>query len=339
MRQGAKIRSTYVNFAQKEKKRLEEEIAANKARVADAERKVEDARAALDSAEAQSRDDLERKKQTRECGGKGRLAMESDAIALFKSLETHRDAVTRLRTQIDNTKGDLDTVVAILDELSRGYNPNGQDMAVKAAVMGYRELVGKMEEPADMPVAETTPEGGAEGEAQVQEKKEPEVKLYTLQKPDGEIPSWEVDNIIRQDLESLLVSSSDSDDDDEEGLLYRLEEYIPDALFDYYDGAREWLVAALQGAGILKKRKDVVNDGPRELRARERVFMRYLLTIIDVAAARERFNTAERELRDITSAISTAEDTLRRLTEDKDFGPQGEWKKLDGTCIDTTAGE
>jgi protein kinase C substrate 80K-H len=58
-----------------------------------------------------------------------------------------------------------------------------------------------------------------------------------------------------------------------------------------------------------------------------------------VSAARESHKTAERELRDLSTAISNSKSTLRRLTETQDFGPQGEWKKLDGTCIDTVSGE
>lgn len=91
-------------------------------------------------------------------------------------------------------------------------------MSLKAAVMGYRELVGKVETP---PAAEK-PEGeAAEGEAtevtKEPETKESEIKLYTLQKPEGEIPRWEVDQLTRQDLEALLADDGD-DDNDNEGL-------------------------------------------------------------------------------------------------------------------------
>lgn len=54
-------------FAQKEKKRLQDEITAKRAEVADRERQVAETKAALENAEAQSRDDLERKKSSREC--------------------------------------------------------------------------------------------------------------------------------------------------------------------------------------------------------------------------------------------------------------------------------
>jgi protein kinase C substrate 80K-H len=133
-------------------------------------------------------------------------------------------------------------------------------MAVKAAVLGYKELIGEGEPPA--PAATTTAEGEEAAEATETPAPTPDIKLYTLQKPQGEIPSWEVDSLLRQDLEALLASSSDSDDDDD-SLLYRLEEYIPDGLYDYYDSARDWIVETLKTIGVIKK-SAAAHDGPRE---------------------------------------------------------------------------
>lgn len=39
------------------------------------------------------------------------------------------------------------------------------------------------------------------------------------------------------------------------------------------------------------------------------------------------------------SAISSAEETLEQIGNKHWFGPEGEWKKLDGTCVDTVAGD
>ncbi|CAK9780364.1 hypothetical protein CC85DRAFT_287897 [Cutaneotrichosporon oleaginosum] len=280
-RTGAKIRGTYVAFAQKEKKRLQDEIAAKRVEVRERERQVAEAKAALENAEAQSRDDLERKKSS----------------PLYKALEEHREAVKRLRDQLRATQDDLGTVLGILDELAKGYNPNGQDMAVKAAVVGYRELIGDAE-----------PEG----------EETPEAKLHTVRAPDEHLSGFDVERVVNVDLESLLVDEAADDDDD--GLLYRLEEYIPDSLYEYYYSAREAFVGALTSMGVLKK--DVVaHDGPH------------------VSAARERYNAAERELNAVRSAISGAEETLEQIGNRHWFGPEGEWKKLDGTCVDTVAGD
>ncbi|BEJ14197.1 hypothetical protein CspHIS471_0313710 [Cutaneotrichosporon sp. HIS471] len=286
-RTGAKIRGTYVAFAQKEKKRLQDEIAAKRIEIVDRERQVADTKSALENAEAQSRDDLERKKSS----------------PLYKALEEHREAVKRLRDQLQATQDDLGTVLGILDELAKGYNPNGQDMAVKAAVVGYKELIGDVE----------TPEA-ADGE----EKETPEAKLNTVRSPEEHLSGFDVDRVVNVDLESLLVD--DVVDDDDDGLLYRLEEYIPDSMYEYYFSAREALVDILTNMGVLKKTA-VINDGPH------------------VAAARERFNAAERELNTVRSAITSAEETLEQIGNKHWFGPDGEWKKLDGTCVDTIAGD
>lgn len=44
--------------------------------------------------------------------------------------------------------------------------------------------------------------------------------------------------------------------------MYRIEEYIPDALYEYYDLARETLVTVLKSAGIVKR--TATHDGPRK---------------------------------------------------------------------------
>jgi protein kinase C substrate 80K-H len=260
--------------------------------VAERERQVAETKAALENAEAQSRDDLERKKSS----------------PLYKALEEHREAVKRVRDQLRATQDDLGTVLGILDELAKGYNPNGQDMAVKAAVVGYRELIGDVE---------------AEGEGD-----KPEAKLHTVRAPDEHLSGFDVERVINVDLESLLV---DEGDDDDGGLLYRLEEYIPDSLYEYYFSAREAFIGALTSMGVLKKNV-IAHDGPRES---PQIFK---LTA-DVSAARERHNAAERELNSVRSAISSAEETLEQIGNKHWFGPDGEWKKLDGTCVDTVAGD
>ncbi|TXT10626.1 hypothetical protein VHUM_02131 [Vanrija humicola] len=285
-RTGAKIRSTYVNFALKEKKRLEDLLTTKRAEIAERERKVEEARQALERAESQSRDELERKKAT----------------PLYQSVEKHRKALAAVQTQQERMYADLQTVLDLLEELSKGYNPNGQDMAVKHAVIRYKELIGRAD---------------AEAEEGSQEK----LNLY---RTDLEVTmdEGEITRLQQTDLESLLISDDGDSEDDDGGLLYRLEEYIPDSLYDYYDTAREAVVSWLTTAGIIKAAQThhSNSDGPH------------------VAAAREQFHAAERELNNLRNDISSSEGTLGKLS-DGSFGPQGEWKKLDGTCIDTVAGD
>lgn len=258
--------------------------------------------------------------------------------AIFRSLERHRDAVTKLKDEARALRSDLDSVLAILGELSNNWNPNGQDMAVKAAVVGYRELTGqvpgessestevKQEEGAG---AETGEGGeGVEGEFITDDEDEtPEAEplLYALKNPDGAVSEWELNHLLREDLEGLLQKDgsdpASADEDDEDGLLYKLEEYIPDSLFEYYDAVRVGLVDLLTSAGVLRRREvALAEDGAH------------------VAKARERANAAQRAVTDLQAAVQSTEQTLHKLTAGE-FGPDGEWKKLDGTCVSAVAGD
>ena len=63
----------------------------------------------------------------------------------------------------------------------------------------------------------------------------------------------------------------------------------------------------------------------------------FVLTRADVAAAREKHNTATNDLNRINNEITSTTDTLARMSTG--FGPEAEWKKLDGTCVDKVSGE
>lgn len=58
---------------------------------------------------------------------------------------------------------------------------------------------------------------------------------------------------------------------------------------------------------------------------------------IDVAAAREKHNTFVNELNKLKNDIRSSSDTLERMHTG--FGPEVEWKKLDGTCVEKVSGE
>ena len=62
---GSKIRSSYITFANKEKKRLEELVAVSSRDVAAKEKEVEKLKNLLDRAESTSEAELEKKKESR----------------------------------------------------------------------------------------------------------------------------------------------------------------------------------------------------------------------------------------------------------------------------------
>ncbi|CAD6578508.1 MAG: hypothetical protein TREMPRED_002209 [Tremellales sp. Tagirdzhanova-0007] len=270
---GAKIRSTYVKWALGEKKRLEEELEQKKRQVRGKETEVEQARLSLERTEARSKEDLERRRLS----------------PVYTSLLTHRLALTRLRSKTAKLQTEFDNLHGILEELAKGYNPNYQDMAVKAAVVGYEEL-----------------NKAAEVGEEVEE----------------DIGDEELDELEKKDLEGLLLmDAGDVVEVDEEGGVY---EYIPDVFYDSWENLRDFAIDWMVRVGILGKgskgaSKPTGADGPQ------------------VAAAREKHNTASNDLNRLNTEITSTADTLERMNTG--FGPGAEWKKLDGTCVDKVSGD
>jgi protein kinase C substrate 80K-H len=94
-----------------------------------------------------------------------------------------------LRSKTSRLQSELDTLHGILEELSKGYNPNYQDMAVKAAVVGYEELTKPFDEESEVKVEEST---------EVTEEEE-------------EIQDKELDELDKKDLEGLLMMDVDGE--------------------------------------------------------------------------------------------------------------------------------
>lgn len=84
--------------------------------------------------------------------------------------------------------------------MAKGYNPNYQDMAVKAAVVGYEELTGIKYR-----------EGESEGEMEVKKEENEE------DDKEEEITEEELEALEKVDLEALLLSdTTDGEEEDEE---------------------------------------------------------------------------------------------------------------------------
>ncbi|OCF38619.1 protein kinase C substrate 80K-H [Kwoniella heveanensis CBS 569] len=303
---GAKIRGTYIKWAQGEKKRLEDELEKKHSEVKAKEAEVERARIALEKVEEFSKKDLEKKKQS----------------PLYLSLLSHRLALTRLRSRTSRLQSELDALHSILSDLAKGYNPNYQDMAVKAAVVGYEELTGTA-------AARSSGEG---------EEVKPDVQKDTQEDEEEEIKDWELDELDRKDLEALLLSDitevsgndNGNEDDLDGGLLWKIDEYIPDSMYDSWETVRDtmidWmirfgLIGGKSKAGSKAKTSGGAADGPH------------------VAAAKEKHRNLANDLNKLRNEITKSEETIGKLGGGSGFGPSGEWKKLDGTCVDKVSGD
>ncbi|WWC90142.1 uncharacterized protein L201_005075 [Kwoniella dendrophila CBS 6074] len=310
---GSKIRGTYIKWAQGEKTRLESELEGKKKEVVEKEQETERARIALERVEAKSKEDLEKKKSS----------------PLYQSLLTHRTTLNRLRNKTDKLQNEINSLKSILDELRNGYNPNYQDMAVKAAVVGYEELQGLTSS------YTSTPEEGDSLTSQNEEQHQVSEPIEVKQEEEGEegkqveepeIQDWELNELERKDLESLLLEVEPEDEDDDEGeegsLLWKIDEYIPDSLYDSWESVRDLAIEWMIRLGLIGKKKASkanIAEGPH------------------VAAAREKHRNLSNELHKLQNSITNTEDTLEKMN--REYGPEAEWKKLDGVCVDKVSGD
>lgn len=60
---------------------------------------------------------------------------------------------------------------------------------------------------------------------------------------------------------------------------------------------------------------------------------------LETTRARDVLREAEKKLNDIKREKEKAEEELSRLSDPTWYGPQGEWKKLAGTCLEKDTGE
>jgi protein kinase C substrate 80K-H len=143
-------------------------------------------------------------------------------------------------------------------------------MAVKAAVVGYEELTKPFEEVSD----------GNEEETKVDVEKVEE---------EEEIEDRELDELEKKDLEGLLMADVDGevdeagDEEDDVGLrrysfslvqarvdgsVYRIEEYIPDSLYEQYENLRDLALDWFIRLGVIgkgdKTSHKATSDSPRK---------------------------------------------------------------------------
>jgi hypothetical protein len=63
----------------------------------------------------------------------------------------------------------------------------------------------------------------------------------------------------------------------------------------------------------------------------------YNLSLSDTVEARKIFDDISSELKNLERDLDNAQQSIERLSEG--FGPDAEWKKLEGTCIEKEQGE
>lgn len=121
-RAGSKIRASYIYEAKKQIETLQAEITALEVEVEVAKEN-----------EARKQEELSRAESVGEA-----VMEEKKKSPLYATLKSHQDGISALLYRENELRNELRTLTDLLDDLSSGYNPNYQDMAVKGAVMAYR---------------------------------------------------------------------------------------------------------------------------------------------------------------------------------------------------------
>ncbi|KAG6861374.1 hypothetical protein C0995_000780 [Termitomyces sp. Mi166 len=237
--QGSKIRSTYIQFAHKEKKRLESVVESLTKDIEVKEKEVARLKDIADRTESISQATLEHKQQS----------------PLYQSLMDHAEALSALQREHKKHLEREKALGDILHTLRSNYNPNYQDMAVLEAVRGWEELAGLPH------IGEV--EGG-EAKDNVPVKEEPMT-------PDDDENPWtperlsnELDTLLNGDYVSLLLEHDEHiRAPREDSLLFDFTAYLPDSFIPQYEEITRTLVSWLAKLGIVREDETASTDSSR----------------------------------------------------------------------------
>ncbi|KAJ3790593.1 glucosidase II beta subunit-like-domain-containing protein [Lentinula aff. detonsa] len=298
---GSKIRSTYIAYAHKEKKRLEGVIETSAAEIAIQEKEVVRLRDIAERSESLSAAALELKQQS----------------PLYISLITHSNALKSLQREHKKYLQREKELSNILDALRTGYNPNYQDMAVLEAVRGWEEIAGLPH------INDVGKDSVTEEEAGIQEDTASEV-AETKEEVDDEMWSAEelekdLDDLLNSDYVTLLLEHDEYVQSVPEGsVLFDIASYLPDSIAPQYEEFKDTLISWLVNLGVIK------GETPSST---------------DTSRSRQALTDAENRLNSIKKEKEDAENDLKEIFNIHGYGLEGQWKKLDGTCLRTEVGD
>ncbi|CAO1613701.1 unnamed protein product [Parajaminaea phylloscopi] len=334
-RAGSKIRAGYIREAQKKLETLHAEVASLEVEIEVARELERVKKAEFERAEKVDQAVIEEKKKS----------------PLYATLRAHQDGLKALVDREDLLKQELQKLTSLLDDLSSGYNPNYQDMAVKGAVMAYRSWRGADEgdEPTDGSASDSAESPESEAGVDAGNSKDssaaPSGENLRLREllDEGDWPRQKLEEMANKETLELM------DDDVFKGaaaekaaasvggdgnILFRLYEYLPEPLIPVIDGAVDNLLDLLVKAHVLsafqrtpRRSSHGTSDSNDETAAEPE----------SVTAARKAFVDAEAHARTISSQLSTKRSQLDMVPEK--WGLEGEWKPLDGKCIERNMGE
>ncbi|KAJ7047793.1 glucosidase II beta subunit-like-domain-containing protein [Mycena alexandri] len=301
---GAKIRSTYIAFAHKEKKRLEALVESSGQEIIIREKEVARLRDIADRTESMSAAALEHKQQS----------------PLYTTLMSHSSALKALQREHKKHLEREKQLGEILDALRTGYNPNYQDMAVLEAVRGW-EYLAKLPHigvEADAQVAADL--SVSDDEAGIEESEEEKKVEEAVDEDDWTAEELEtgLEELLNTDYVSLLLAHDDHVRTPPPSTVFNMRSYLPESFIPQYEEMRETIISWLEVIGISGSDAEVSSDSSK---------------------ARQAFNAAETALNKVKKEKKEAEEDLEEIFDINGFGVDGEWKKLDGTCLALDTGE
>ncbi|TEB29436.1 hypothetical protein FA13DRAFT_1863628 [Coprinellus micaceus] len=296
---GSKIRSTYIAFAHKEQKRLQEEVKSLAKEIVTKEKEVERLRDIAERTESLSQAALEHKKQS----------------PLYQSLLNHNKALKSLKREYQKHADRERQLGDILGSLRTGYNPNYQDMAVLEAVRGWEELAG-LPHINDIKKGGDAEEGGEVTTGEGEKAGEPEDDgLWTKDELDGEL-----EDILGTDYTQLLLDHEEHiNAPTGDSVLFKITSYLPDSLLPTYEVWKDNLLEWLERLGIIPEETSGATS--------------------ESSRAQQNLATATSELNRIKGEKSEAESTIVKIFHPEHFGIEGEWKKMDDECLEYEFGE
>jgi hypothetical protein len=116
-----------------------------------------------------------------------------------------------------------------------------------------------------------------------------------------------------------------------------LPSYLPEPLLAKYESIKSTILSWMRTLGILQGVVDST-AGARSL-GYTSPLVKCIDGNVESARAQEAFHEAERSLKLTVEEKSKAEEELADLFSPEGFGLEGEWKKLEGTCLELDTGE
>lgn len=235
---------------------------------------------------------------------------------MFQSLESHSELLESLLALHRNQGQRLNVLEDILSSLRTGYNPNYQDMAVLEAVRGWEQIAGL---PHINDAKKDEDEGG--------EQPSPSDDKSEIS---GEETERQVENILKTNRVSLLMEHDKYVDSAQTScelclshrffsllmfcLALNIPFSIPESFLPIFNYIRTFVTTVL-GHGSL----------PTDA--------------AEVSRVRQSLSDSETALRETEDKLKNAERDLGDLFKPERFGQDGEWKKLDGVCLEKDTGE